>query len=158
MSGSCRRRRTERSSPSWSSPKPPERSAAACMTTHSNSVLRPRRSMVTPTKKSSDSSPAHWLSRVQPSTLNPVPAVVTSGFGLQGSPLIESCRVWPGPVSSDERAMNVCRGCLVAGYVFVIACSSAHPVLYPNAYLQSVGKDQAEQEIKDCEQMAESAG
>ena len=54
--------------------------------------------------------------------------------------------------------MNVCRGCLVAGYVFVIACSSARPVLYPNAHLQSVGKDQAEQEIKDCEQLAESAG
>lgn len=38
------------------------------------------------------------------------------------------------------------------------ACSSAQPVLYSNAYLQSVGKEMAEQDIKACRQLAESAG
>jgi len=38
------------------------------------------------------------------------------------------------------------------------ACSSAHPVLYPNPHLQSVGKEAAEQDIEACKQLAESAG
>jgi hypothetical protein len=38
------------------------------------------------------------------------------------------------------------------------ACSSAHPVLYPNAHMQSVGKETAEQDIEACKQSAESAG
>lgn len=38
------------------------------------------------------------------------------------------------------------------------ACSSAHPVLYPNAHLQSVGKEAAARDIEDCKQLAESAG
>jgi hypothetical protein len=38
------------------------------------------------------------------------------------------------------------------------ACSSARPVLYPNAHMQSVGKEAAEQDIEACKQMAESAG
>ena len=38
------------------------------------------------------------------------------------------------------------------------ACSTAHPVLYPNAHLQSVGKDIAEQDIEACRQLAETAG
>jgi OmpA family protein len=47
---------------------------------------------------------------------------------------------------------------LVAGLLFLAACSSAHPVLYPNAHLQSVGKETADQDIEDCKQLAESAG
>lgn len=42
--------------------------------------------------------------------------------------------------------------------VFVSACSSVKPVLYPNAHYQSVGKEMAEQDIELCKQMAESAG
>jgi len=38
------------------------------------------------------------------------------------------------------------------------ACSSARPVLYPNAHMQSVGKETAEQDIKACKEAAESAG
>lgn len=38
------------------------------------------------------------------------------------------------------------------------ACSSVQPVLYSNAHLQSVGKEMAEQDIKACRQLAESAG
>jgi hypothetical protein len=38
------------------------------------------------------------------------------------------------------------------------ACSSARPVLYPNAQLESVGKDGAERDVEACRQMAESAG
>jgi hypothetical protein len=38
------------------------------------------------------------------------------------------------------------------------ACSSARPVLYPNAHLQSVGKEAAEQDIVVCKELAESSG
>ncbi len=47
---------------------------------------------------------------------------------------------------------------LVVGALVVGACSSARPVLYPNAHLQSVGKEAAEQDIEACTQLAESAG
>ncbi len=46
--------------------------------------------------------------------------------------------------------------------VFVVmllaGCSGARPVLYPNAHMQSVGKEVAEQDIEDCKQSAEAAG
>jgi hypothetical protein len=38
------------------------------------------------------------------------------------------------------------------------ACSSARPVLYPNAHLQSVGKEAAEDDIGICKELAESSG
>jgi OmpA family protein len=47
---------------------------------------------------------------------------------------------------------------LVCGMLLLNACSSAHPVLYPNAHLKSVGKEAAEQDIEACKQLAESAG
>ncbi len=37
-------------------------------------------------------------------------------------------------------------------------CSGARPVLYPNAHMQSVGKEVAEQDIEACKQLAKSAG
>lgn len=40
----------------------------------------------------------------------------------------------------------------------LLACSGARPVLYPNAHLESVGNEVAEQDIKICKQLAESAG
>jgi len=41
----------------------------------------------------------------------------------------------------------------------VIGCaSSAKPVLYPNAHLKQVGQQQAEADIDDCRQLAESSG
>ncbi len=46
----------------------------------------------------------------------------------------------------------------VVALLMTTACSSAHPVLYPNAQLQSVGKEAAEQDIEACKQLAESAG
>jgi hypothetical protein len=42
--------------------------------------------------------------------------------------------------------------------LLLAACSTAHPVLYPNAHLQSVGKEIAAQDIEDCKKLAESAG
>jgi hypothetical protein len=42
--------------------------------------------------------------------------------------------------------------------VMLAGCSGARPVLYPNAYMQSVGKEVAEQDIEACKQLAESAG
>jgi hypothetical protein len=42
--------------------------------------------------------------------------------------------------------------------LMVTACSSARPVLYPNAHLESVGEEGAEQDLEACKQSAESAG
>lgn len=47
---------------------------------------------------------------------------------------------------------------MAGGLLLLTACSSAKPVLYPNAHLQSVGKEEAEQDIEACKQLAESAG
>jgi len=47
---------------------------------------------------------------------------------------------------------------IVGGSLLLAACSTAHPVLYPNAHMQSVGKEAAGQDIEDCKQLAESAG
>ncbi len=52
---------------------------------------------------------------------------------------------------------RVSASCIVT-LLLLAACSSAHPVLYPNAHLQSVGKEAADQDIQDCKQLAESAG
>jgi hypothetical protein len=48
--------------------------------------------------------------------------------------------------------------CLVCGTFLLSACSSARPILYPNAHMQSVGKEAAAQDIEDCKKVAESAG
>jgi hypothetical protein len=42
--------------------------------------------------------------------------------------------------------------------LMVMACSSTKPILYPNAHLESVGKEGSEQDIEACKQLAESAG
>jgi hypothetical protein len=47
---------------------------------------------------------------------------------------------------------------IIGGSLLFTACSTAHPVLYPNAHLQSVGKDVAERDIEACRQLAETAG
>ncbi len=47
---------------------------------------------------------------------------------------------------------------LVCGMFLLSACSSAHPILYPNAHMQSMGKEVANQDIEDCKKLAESAG
>ena len=47
---------------------------------------------------------------------------------------------------------------VMGGSLLLVACSTAHPVLYPNAHLHSVGKEVAAQDIEDCKKLAESAG
>jgi uncharacterized protein YcfJ len=47
---------------------------------------------------------------------------------------------------------------IVGGSLLLAACSTAHPVLYPNAHMQSVGKEIAEKDVEACRQLAESAG
>lgn len=54
--------------------------------------------------------------------------------------------------------MKVMRMGALLGALLVAACSSAHPVLYPNAHLQSVGKEMMAQDLEACQHMAESAG
>lgn len=38
------------------------------------------------------------------------------------------------------------------------ACAGPKPILYPNAHLQQVGKEAAEQDIAACRELAEAAG
>ncbi len=38
------------------------------------------------------------------------------------------------------------------------ACSTPKPILYPNEHYRTVGEAAAEQDIEECEQMAEEAG
>jgi hypothetical protein len=47
---------------------------------------------------------------------------------------------------------------VIGGSLLLAACSTAHPILYPNAHLQSVGKEVAEQDIEACRESAEAAG
>jgi hypothetical protein len=47
---------------------------------------------------------------------------------------------------------------IIGGSLLFTACSTAHPVLYHNAHMQSVGKEIAAQDIEACRQSAEAAG
>src|SRR5688572_27665796 len=48
---------------------------------------------------------------------------------------------------------------LVVTALTLAACASGpEPILYPNDRLQAVGRAQAEQEIAECRELAESAG
>jgi hypothetical protein len=47
---------------------------------------------------------------------------------------------------------------ITGGSLLLAACSTAQPVLYPNAHLQSVGKEMAAQDIEACRQLAKEAG
>ena len=47
---------------------------------------------------------------------------------------------------------------IIVGSLLLAACSSARPILYPNAHFQSVGKESAEQDIESCKELAKSAG
>lgn len=47
---------------------------------------------------------------------------------------------------------------IVGGLLLLTACSTAQPILYPNAHMQSMGKEAAEKDIEACRQLAESAG
>jgi Glycine-zipper domain len=42
--------------------------------------------------------------------------------------------------------------------MMLTGCSSAHPVLYENDHLKTVGKEAADQDINACREAAESAG
>jgi hypothetical protein len=46
----------------------------------------------------------------------------------------------------------------IGGSLLLAACSTAHPVLYPNAHMQSVRKEIAAQDIEACRQSAEATG
>jgi Glycine-zipper domain len=47
---------------------------------------------------------------------------------------------------------------IIGGSLLLAACSTAHPVLYPNAHMQSVGKEIAAQDIEACRELAKAAG
>jgi hypothetical protein len=47
---------------------------------------------------------------------------------------------------------------LVLCVLILVGCSSPKPILYPNEHYQSVGQAAAQEDIQDCEQMAEEGG
>jgi hypothetical protein len=47
---------------------------------------------------------------------------------------------------------------IIGGSLLLAGCSTVQPVLYPNAHMQSVGKEVAAQDIEACRQLAEAAG
>ena len=47
---------------------------------------------------------------------------------------------------------------IIGGSLLLAGCSTAQPVLYPNAHMQSVGKEVAAQDIEACRQLSEAAG
>ncbi|HOE16760.1 MAG TPA: hypothetical protein PLX02_11245 [Syntrophorhabdaceae bacterium] len=44
---------------------------------------------------------------------------------------------------------------LIALALFLTGCGSQKPVLYPNAYLNKVGEEQAQKDIAECERLAD---
>lgn len=40
----------------------------------------------------------------------------------------------------------------------MVACSEPKPILYPNSHYQTLGKEAAERDITECQEMAEAAG
>jgi hypothetical protein len=47
---------------------------------------------------------------------------------------------------------------VLAALLLIAGCAAPEPVLYPNDHLAYVGRDAAEEDIDDCQDMAESAG
>ncbi|HKQ35494.1 MAG TPA: glycine zipper family protein [Nitrospiraceae bacterium] len=47
---------------------------------------------------------------------------------------------------------------IIVGSLLLAGCSTARPILYPNAHFQSMGKETSEQDIESCKQLAKSAG
>jgi hypothetical protein len=52
--------------------------------------------------------------------------------------------------------MNLFRALVLMVGTLLCACSGPKPVLYPNAHLQSVGNETAEQDIEACKEAAET--
>lgn len=48
--------------------------------------------------------------------------------------------------------------CIVTVWATLPGCSRPRPIFYPNAKIQAVGEEGAEQDIKACRELAEQAG
>ena len=44
---------------------------------------------------------------------------------------------------------------MLPSVLFVYACASSSPILYPNSHLEAVGQGQADADIAECRQLAE---
>ena len=63
------------------------------------------------------------------------------------------------PSRGSDRSGGVYRAALpLAGTFLLLACASPKPVLYPNAHYQSVGEQAAQRDIRECSELASSAG
>lgn len=50
---------------------------------------------------------------------------------------------------------NICYYILIILCFLTVGCASPRPILYPNAHLNAVSQQQAEQDIAECQQIAE---
>jgi len=64
----------------------------------------------------------------------------------------------PDSALKFQKPMPFRRSYFVTVAILLAGCSSAEPVLYPNAHLQSVGNETAKQDIETCREFAEQAG
>lgn len=62
----------------------------------------------------------------------------------------------PYKVRQDKRIARL--AAVVVCAVMMPGCSSHKPILYPNAHLESVGEDNADEDIKECRRVAKEAG
>lgn len=49
-------------------------------------------------------------------------------------------------------------GLPLAGSLLLLACASPKPVIYPNTHYENVGNEAAQNDIRECSELAESAG
>lgn len=57
-------------------------------------------------------------------------------------------------MGKSTMALNGIVACLVINALLIGCASTQHPQLYPNAHLQRVGQQQAEQDIEACRELA----
>lgn len=71
---------------------------------------------------------------------------------------MDCCHSTQDSALTIQKPMPFQRPYFVMVAVLLAGCSSAEPVLYPNAHLQSVGNETAKQDIETCREFAEQAG
>ena len=49
-------------------------------------------------------------------------------------------------------------GLPLAGSLLLLACASPTPIIYPNTHYENVGNEAAQNDIRECGELAESAG
>ncbi|HET8580396.1 MAG TPA: glycine zipper family protein [Nitrospiraceae bacterium] len=64
----------------------------------------------------------------------------------------------PAMMQALKRREQLLRALVLIFMLGLMACSGPKPILYPNGHYQTVGKETAEHDIAECQEMAEAAG